>query len=519
MTHNIHLEYNVFCYAGPPWLPIAGCLPYIAWKCREKNQTVNVTFTSLAKEYATQILGIKVGKDRLIVLCSYEAAREVLSREEFDGRPTGVFFDTRTWGIRRGVIVVDGPLWHEQRRFILRHLKDFGFARRSMEDFVQKEVTELIKYFMKSTKGEQNQLTRTPSGGAVSVTVESMDADEMSKKNDGSLVWLHDAFGVSVLNTIWSMMAGVRYDPEDSELRELQAILSSLFVFISASGCAFSHFPLLRYIAPGASGYNQFIGVHQRIWKFIHREIGKHKETYQSGKIRDLMDVYLAQMEEDEREGKENTYFDDDQLVAICMDLFMAGSETTAKSLAFLFLYITTHPEVQKKLHAEIDAVTGGDRMPTLEDRSRMPYTEAVILEGLRLFASKTFGLAHRALSDAWLQGHFIPKDTMILINYESFLCDKEKWTDPEEFRPERFVDASGKVNIPSYYLPFGLGKRRCMGESMAKSNIFLFMTGLLQEYQFSIPEGEAITAQEKLITSGITPGVLPYRARIKIRR
>ncbi|XP_071452880.1 probable cytochrome P450 303a1 [Hetaerina americana] len=471
---------------------------------------------SLARDYRTDLLGIKVGKDRIVVLCSHEVVREVLSRDEFDGRPKGLFFETRTWGSRKGIILVDGMLWHSQRRFLLRHLKDFGFDRRSMEELVQKEVSELSKYFLSAIqKGECTTDDKHQTGSSPKPNLD-VNCNEQGKE---ATIWLHNAFSVSVLNTIWMMMAGVRYEPGDKDLRELQSILADLFIVVDTTGCPFSHFPFLRFIAPEMSGYNMFVSTHQKIWDFLYKELERHKTSFQPDICRDFMDLFLKKVAEEESAGVKHSEFSDAQLLATCMDLFMAGSETTSKGLGFVFLYLIKHPRVQKKVQEEIDAVVGRDRLPDLSDRVRMPYLEAMIMESLRLFTARSFGLAHRALADAWIKGHFIPKDTMLLVCFASISYNEQLWSEPEKFYPERFLDAEGQVVVPHHYLPFGLGKRRCMGESLAKTSIFLFISGLLQKYEFSVPEGDTPPPIEGTERTGVTPTPLPYRATIRLRR
>lgn len=111
---------------------------------------------------------------------------------------------------------------------------------------------------------------------------------------------------------------------------------------------------------------------------------------------------------------------------------------------------------------------------------------EGIVLESLRMFMIRAFALPHRALRDTTLLGYNIPKDTMVLLNYNGVLSDMEA---PWEFRPERFIK-DGQIIIPEEYYPFGLGKHRCIGESLAKANIFLFTSAILQKYDLRIPPG-----------------------------
>ncbi|KAJ9580644.1 hypothetical protein L9F63_024179 [Diploptera punctata] len=467
---------------GPAWLPVLGSALAVN-KLRKKTGYLYQATGELAKEYGP-VVGLRVGKDRQVVLCGYEGIKEMLTREEFDGRPQGPFYETRTWGVRRGVLLTDEDFWQEQRRFVLRHLKEFGFGRRTMSDLVEQEAEQLVQAF--------RQLKFT--GTCV------------------ACMGMIDAFGVYVLNTLWSMLAGIRYSHTDSELKKLQGLLTELFANIDMVGCLFSQFPVLRFLAPELSGYKQFIYIHQKLWEFLKAELDKHKQTFKPDELRDFMDAYLKMLSSEQKKSS----FSESQLLAICMDMFMAGSETTTKSLGFCFLNLLLYPEVQQRAQAEIDAVVGRDRLPTLNDRPNMPYMEATVLEAVRVFMGKTFSIPHRALKDTELQGYNIPKDTMVICNFSGTLMDKEFWGDPEVFRPDRFIDAEGKVVIPEQYTPFGYGKHRCMGETLAKSNVFLFTASLLQNFNFSIPPGTSPPSTDAI--DGVTPSPKPFKALVTLR-
>lgn len=117
----------------------------------------------------------------------------------------------------------------------------------------------------------------------------------------GAVFAMRDAFSVGVLNTLWSMMASRRYEPDDRELKDLQALLTELFANIDMVGALFSQFPFLRYVAPEASGYRSFVNIHQRVWTFLRAELDNHKETFVLNQPRDLMDVYLQMLHSDEK--------------------------------------------------------------------------------------------------------------------------------------------------------------------------------------------------------------------------
>nr|XP_012153072.1 PREDICTED: probable cytochrome P450 303a1 [Megachile rotundata] len=535
---------------GPKWWPILGCVVEVA-RLRKETGYLIKTCTALCKMYGP-VVGLKLGTDRIVVLNDYESVRAMLTDEDFDGRPSGPVYETRTFGMRRGLIVVDGNLWIEQRKFVMKHLRDFGFGRKSMAMIIEEEATWLVEHFKKLIKNDNNDRinkskilcnNNESTDGQIYKLIKK-DCEDISTSNDkyttskkqlkasdlyvnmddyveikqmnefcpGIVVPMHDAFGVTVLNTLWRMMAGKRFNLDDKDLTYLQRLLGKLMNEIDMIGAPFGHFPLLRFIAPEMSGYKSFLTIHQKVWKFLRNELNGHKNTFVSGSPRDLMDVYLDVLHS---KNYSNT-FSEAQLLAICVDLFIAGSETTSKCLGFCFLFLILNPHVQKKAHEEIDKVIGRNRLPTPEDRSKMPYMNAIVLESLRMFMGRTLNVPHRALRDTSILGYRIPKDTMLIVNFDRILMG-ESWGDPENFRPERFIDESGNIVTPPMYFPFSIGRHRCMGENLARSNIFIITTALLQAFTFSIVPGEEKPSSTDFI-DGVTGGPKPFNALVSLR-
>lgn len=175
-----------------------------------------------------------------------------------------------------------------------------------------------------------------------------------------------------VLNSLWQFIASIRYNPDNEEVKVLLNILNDLFKSIDMKGALFSHFPLLQYIAPEASGYNSFVRCHNNLHNFFRKQVEKHKKNFNpSDEPSDLISAYLKVLYtgEDDDLGKTHESFSELQLLAICLDMFMAGTETTMKSLNFMFLHLVREPSIQKKARQEIDRVIGRHRLPTLDDR------------------------------------------------------------------------------------------------------------------------------------------------------
>uniref|UniRef100_A0A8D8PBE5 Probable cytochrome P450 303a1 n=3 Tax=Culex pipiens TaxID=7175 RepID=A0A8D8PBE5_CULPI len=470
---------------GPKWYPIIGSALELA-KFREKTGMLCKAIELIASRYDNHrgVIGFKIGKDKTVMAISADSLREMMNNEELDGRPTGPFYETRTWGLRRGILLTDEEFWQEQRRFIVRHLKEFGFARKGMAEIIENEAAHCQQDF----------------------------AALIKNGNGKALLRMQTVFSVYVLNTLWLMMAGIRYNSNNKDLKYLQTLLHDLFASIDMMGALFSHFPFMRFVAPNLSGYKKFVEIHEHMHKFIGDEVENHKKTFNiDDEPRDLMEVYLKILQSNQSKPES---FSQEQLLAVCLDMFIAGSETTTKTLGFAFLYLIRQPELQKKVQAEIDMVVGRERLPTLEDRINMPYCEAVVMEGLRMFMSNTFGIPHRALRDTKLCGYDIPKDTMMVGMFRGMMLNE--WDNPSSFKPERFLK-DGKIAIPPQFHPFGVGRHRCMGEMMGKANLFLFITTLLQSYDFLIPEGDPIPTDEPL--DGATPSVRQYTALVVHRK
>ncbi|CAH1802133.1 unnamed protein product [Owenia fusiformis] len=166
-------------------------------------------------------------------------------------------------------------------------------------------------------------------------------------------------------------------------------------------------------------------------------------------------------------------------------DITIGGTMTTTTQIKSMIALTVDYPKVQQKLQDEIETVLG-QRLPTYEDRRSMPYMEAFMLEGLRYMSEAALAVPHETLKDVTLRGNFIPKGTQIWPNLYGLHHDERFFPDPYTFKPERFLDSKGEL-IPAderkFFMPFGGGKRVCIGEQLAKIRMFLFMTTLLQRY------------------------------------
>ncbi|MGB2625882.1 MAG: cytochrome P450 [Candidatus Acidiferrum sp.] len=196
----------------------------------------------------------------------------------------------------------------------------------------------------------------------------------------------------------------------------------------------------------------------------------------------DLLETLLAAQDE---QGQRMT---DDQLRDEIMTLFMAGHETTANALCWTWYLLAMNPEAEQRLHAEIDNVLHGVP-PSLADLPRLPYTEMVVKESMRLYPP-AWGIGRLALQDFELNGYRIPAGTNVFLMQWITHRDERYYPEPERFTPERWQDDPiRRGKLPRFaYFPFGGGPRVCIGAAFAMMELTLLLATIGQRFSFSLP-------------------------------
>ena len=143
---------------------------------------------------------------------------------------------------------------------------------------------------------------------------------------------------------------------------------------------------------------------------------------------------------------------------------------------------MTRYPEVQERIHEELDRVIGKARRPQLLDRNYLPFSCAVVLEVQRYASILPLGVSHVSEVDVTLGDLTIPSGTRVGL-LMSELLKGDHWGDGDTFRPDRFLDEEGKSKTDEWLVPFSIGRRQCLGETLAKAELFLFFTGILQQF------------------------------------
>ena len=225
-----------------------------------------------------------------------------------------------------------------------------------------------------------------------------------------------------------------------------------------------------------------------------------------------LVEVMLAQEETGEIEN--------DMINDLCMDLLIAGTDTSAQTVSWTLLLLANRPEVQAKVHEELDRVIGPDALPTVDDRTRLPYTFACLAESMRYRTIGPLAVPHMATEDTEVGGYLIPAGAQVLGNIYSIHHDPRFWDSPDDFIPERFLpqaDGSPAAALTNNaFIPFGTGHRRCPGRRFAETAVWLHLTRMLQRLRFETPDGKPLSEAEVF---GLAISPKPYALRVERRR
>ncbi|KAK2916846.1 hypothetical protein Q8A67_001220 [Cirrhinus molitorella] len=454
---------------GPKPLPLVGNLLSL-----DLTRPFDTLF-ALSKTYGN-IFQIFLGPKKTVVLVGYKTVKEALVNhaEEFGDREIGPGFSIMNK--KHGILFSNGENWKEMRRFALTNLRDFGMGKRGSEE----KIVEEIQYL----KGEID-------------------------KFEGKAFDTTQPVNYAVSNIISSIVYGSRFEYTDPEFTQMvDRANENVRIGGSTSMMLYNVFPWLGPLLKNKRiVVRNILKNRQQMTKLINGLL----ETLNPDDRRGFVDSFLIRKQSEEKLGKKDSYFHQENLMMTVINLFVAGTDTTGTTLRWGLMLMAKYPHIQDRVYEEIDRVIGG-RQPVVEDRKKLPYTDAVIHETQRMANIVPLNLPHETSCDVTFNGYFIEKGTTVIPLLTSVLKDPSEWEKPNSFYPEHFLDKKGQFVKRDAFIPFSAGRRICVGESLARMELFLFFTSLLQTYRFTTPPGVSGDELDLKGIVGVTLNPSPHK-------
>ncbi|GAB6027681.1 Cytochrome P450 2 sub R member 1 [Chamberlinius hualienensis] len=457
---------------GPWGLPLIGYAPWI-------GRHPSKTFAKLTKRYGG-IFSVNLVGQTVVVLNDWPSIKATLvdQPKHLSGRPPMFISDYITF--RKDMALSDGAVCLKQRKLMVKSLKNIGVGSKLMENSLMEELNELI---------------------------ETVDRYNEQNMDMGSL------FFKSTIRHLWKFITGETLS--DDELKTLSKCTDDLLQILNPYN-PLNFVPLLRFVPPNGFGFKKAVRADSLIRKHLESVIKKHQLNKNGSADRDVVDIYLDQMDEQIQAGNSAPPYDMDHTIGALWNLFFAGFETTSTTCNWAFLYMAHFPDVQQKIVEEIEAVVGKDRLPTLNDVPRLTYLQAAVLEIYRYSSVIPLSVPHRTTTETQVFGYQFPKHTTVFQNIYAVHFDPNLWDNPQAFQPERFLSEEKTIKRPPYLMPFSIGPRKCVGKPVVEMELPLIISCLLQKFNFSMPTNQPIPSLEPI--PGIVDKPCPYSLYVKRR-
>jgi len=330
------------------------------------------------------------------------------------------------------------------------------------------------------------------------------------------------------LNIVMRLTYGVRYASEEikqknSPMGQLLAVINEI-VQLGSTGVMSNYIPIMKYFYKEIA--NKRKGLIGRRDAILLNFLKEHKENLDIDDPKDFLDVLLIRQPIDQ--------LTDWEVTLIAWEFITAGTDTTSATMHWMSALMANHPEIQKKVFAEIDSVCNG-RMVSNDDQAALPYTNAVIKEVMRLYPVvplmvpyATSKASSVTLNSSTGKTYQIPKGTQVLVNHYAMARNPELWDEPDKFDPERFMCKEKEVELKAAdaprdpaakclkFIPMGTGRRACAGYALAKVELFLQAAMLLQCFEWSPPPGQDKIELKEKFGIAVSPVDFEINARFR---
>ncbi|XP_022734360.1 cytochrome P450 78A9-like [Durio zibethinus] len=459
---------------GPRGLPLLGSMNLMASSLAHQRIAAAAE-TCKAK----RLMAFSLGDTRVVVTCNPDVAREILNSSVFADRPVKESAYSLMFNRAIGFAPY-GVYWRTLRRIAATHLfcpKQI----RAAEDQRRLIASEMVTLFARhnQTFGVREVLKRAS------------------------------------LNNMMVSIFGRKYklDSTNNEVEELRALVDEGYDLLGTLNWS-DHLPWIADFDP------QKIRVRcsklvPKVNQFVSRIISKHR-AQTNGKTRDFVDVLLSLQGADK--------LSDSDMIAILWEMIFRGTDTVAVLIEWILARIVLHPDVQSRVHDELDKIVSRSRAVDESDVMNMIYLPAVIKEVLRLHPpGPLLSWARLAIADTSIDGYHVAGGTTAMVNMWAIARDPQEWADPLEFMPDRFVTKKGEVEFSVLgsdlrLAPFGSGRRTCPGKNLGLTTVSFWVASLLHEFEWLPSDRNTVDLSEVLRLSCEMASPLSVKVRPRRR-
>ncbi|TKR59720.1 hypothetical protein L596_029352 [Steinernema carpocapsae] len=453
------------------------------------------TNVDIMREWAKIYDTVWLGPMPVVLICDYQTSMDafVKNGDAHAGRQDA-FVNRAVRNGYMGIIFNEGPDWQDQRRFSLHTLRNFGFGRNIMQTHIMDEANRRFEVLEK-------QIDAAKHGKLV------MDPAPF--------------FDLLIGSIVNKLLAGYRYDESNiEEYYTFKHYLDSTMDKIAPLDLAIFNkytyqLPILKH------RWNKVAQPFHSVYGYLRKQIDERQAAIASGKHvlnldsegDDYIDAYFIEMEKRKQKGQELGSFSVGMLATNLFDLWIAGMETTISTLLWSCIFMLNNPEVQGKAREEIFLVTQGNRDVELHDKPSLPYINALVLESLRCGNVVSFNLLHKTTTKTVVGDYIIPEGTIITNQHSVIMTKEEEFKDPHKFNPDRYLK---EKCLEKRVIPFGVGKRSCVGESLARVELFLILANFLQRFHISTATGQGPPCMVPITLDGILKRVKAYEMTVE---
>ncbi|THU76393.1 cytochrome P450 [Dendrothele bispora CBS 962.96] len=432
----IYVVYRLFSYRrqfppGPNPLPVIGNVHQIPTLRPEE------TYQSWQKKYG-DIIYVRIFGSSMLILNTFQAAQELLEERGalYSDRPRFVLFNELMGWHNASTHVQYGPRFRQHRRFIHQTFNEQ--AARSLRPIQEKETSTLMTGLRESPEQYSQHIRRFAAATIIKVTY----GKDVTSVDDPFVLLAERAGSLTVQSG-------------------------------TPAATLVDFFPILKYLpewAPMAGFKRNARVVKQAVDDMMNVPFERVKEQMKAGTAPNCLTSRLL-----ESFGESITFGDEEDIKGVAGSMYAAAEDTTTCVLLSFILAMVLHPQSFENAQEEMDRVIQDDKLPTLEDRRRLPYLECVLKEVIRWNPPVPLGIPHRLMHDDMYDGYHIPKGATILANIYAMLQD---CSDPKTFRPERYLELDKTLDPQK--VVFGFGRRRCPGRYFADTGIWLVVASLV---------------------------------------